>query len=175
MSTTVQKLFNANVYLDATLDLMGRASEITLPTLKPTTNEHSGLGMVGQLVLPAGGIEEQELQIKWSGFYQEHIKAAANPFQTNKLQIRGNLETHGAGGRLQQLAYVCKVTGWWKETPLGTLKPREAADGYDDKLTLNYLSLKAGGEELLEIDVYNNIWRSGGEDLLATYRQNLGQ
>jgi len=175
MAISIQKLFNANVYLDGNLDLMGRASEITLPKLKPTTNEHTGVGMVGSLVLPAGGLQEQELEIKWAGFYQDHLRAAANPFETNNLQIRGNLETHDNSGRSQQQPYILKVTGWWKEAGLGTVKPREAADGYDDTLTLNYLSLKVGGADLLEIDVFNNIWRSGGEDLMATYRQNVSR
>jgi hypothetical protein len=173
MAIEVNKLFNGNVYLDGTKELIGRASEITLPKIQPATHEHSGLGMVGSLSLPAG-LQEMELEIKWSGFYADHLKAAGNPFTTNKLQARGNHEVYTPEGRTEERPFVVQMTGWWKETGLGTLKAREAADGYDDKLTLSYLKVMLGGEPLYEVDVYNNVWRVGGEDVLATYRQNLG-
>lgn len=173
MATNIQKLFNANLYLDGTNDLIGRLAEIELPTLEPEKHEHSGLGMVGSLSLPSG-LQELVVSMKWAGFYGDHLKVSANPFATHTLQARGNHETYTPEGRTEQLPYVVQMRGWWQKTALGTLKPREAADGYDDEVTLSYLKVKLGGEDLAEVDVFANKWVVGGEDVLATLRQNLG-
>jgi len=54
MGLSIQKVFNANVYLDGTNDLMGRASEIKLPEVAAKLAEHGAVGMVGDIKLPTG-------------------------------------------------------------------------------------------------------------------------
>ena len=41
-------------------------------------------------------------------------------------------------------------------------------------VSVQYYKLEIDGEEIVEIDVINNIYKVGGEDLLAERRQNLG-
>ena len=50
----IKKIFNANVYIDGTNSLLGRAREIVLPSVTMNTEEHKGLGMLGALELPVG-------------------------------------------------------------------------------------------------------------------------
>ena len=52
MPIQVNKVFNANVYLDGDKSLVGRASEVALPDIEMAMNEHTGLGMVGSLEVP---------------------------------------------------------------------------------------------------------------------------
>jgi P2 family phage contractile tail tube protein len=173
MAIQVSKVFNANVYIDGTNEQIGRASEIKLPDIAATVSEHKGLGMVGTLELPSG-LQAMVLAIKWSGFYGDQVRFGGNPFQARKLQIRASHETYGAEGRVEQLPLVVLATGHWKKMAPGTFKPQEAADGYDDELAVSYLKISLDGTELLEVDVFQNIWRVDGEDVLETMRQNLG-
>lgn len=172
MGIQVNKIFNANVYLDGTNNLIGRAAEITLPEIAVSTSEHSGLGMVGTLELPAG-LDAMTMEIKWNGFYADHIRAGANPFKAHKFQVRASNETYGAEGRVAEVPVVWHVTASWKKASLGGLKPKEAGE-FSDELAVTYVKVLHDGAELLEIDILQNIWRANGEDVLAAYRKNIG-
>jgi hypothetical protein len=128
--------------------------------------------MAGTLELPAG-LGPLVATAKWSGFYADAVKLAANPFVARAFMIRANHKTFGAAGVEAEVPLVCQLTGTWKKLALGTLKPQEAAE-YDDEIACSYLKLTLDGDELVEVDVYQNIWRVGGEDILAPFRQTLG-
>ncbi len=53
MKISVNKLYNANVYVNGT-SFLGRAEEVQLPKVQYKTVEHKALGMVGTLETPAG-------------------------------------------------------------------------------------------------------------------------
>lgn len=167
----INKILNANVYLDGTNSQMGRASEITLPDVAAKMIEHSGLGMIGTIEIPAG-LEKLQLKIKWSGFYADLMKLRLNPFAAHKFQVRANVETYGAGGRTAETPLKVFMTGSWSKAPLGGLKPMEALE-QDDELAVTYLKVVLGNDELVEIDVLENIWKVGGVDVLASFRQNV--
>lgn len=172
MPIEVSKIFNANVYMDGTNNLIGRAAEVTLPEISVAKSEHTGLGMVGSLELPAG-LEAMTMQIKWSGFYAAQMRAAANPFQAHSWMIRASVETYGAGGRVDEQPVVWHTTASWTKAALGGVKPKEAAS-FEDEMSVTYVKVLHAGAEILEIDVLQNIWRAGGEDVLANYRKNIG-
>ncbi len=173
MPIVISKIFNANMYLDGTNELIGRATEIKLPDVSPNKSEHKGIGMIGVLGLP-NGLQELMLSCKWSGFYADHLKAGANPFAAHQFLIMASHETYTAAGRAEEKPLVVKATGSWMKNPLGTLKAQEAADGYDDEITLTYLKVSLDGKELLEVDIFQNVWRVDGKDVLANFKKNLG-
>ena len=57
--------------------------------------------------------------------------------------------------------------------PGGGFKPKEATE-VEHTLAINAYKLEIDGEEIIEVDVPNNIFKVGGVDLLAEYRTNLG-
>ena len=63
--------------------------------------------------------------------------------------------------------------GYPKAHPGGSFKAKEDTE-LENTFTVNYYKLEIDGEEIVEIDVMNNIYKVGGEDLLAERRQNLG-
>ena len=65
------------------------------------------------------------------------------------------------------------VRGYPKAHPGGSFKAKEDTE-LENTFTVNYYKLEIDGEEIVEIDVMNNIYKVGGEDLLAERRQNLG-
>jgi P2 family phage contractile tail tube protein len=167
----INKVLNANVYLDGTNSQIGRASEITLPDVAAKIIEHTGLGMIGTLEIPTG-LEKLELKIKWSGFYADLVKLKMNPFAAHKFQVRANVETYGPGGRVSETPLKVFLTASWKKAPMGGLKPMEASE-QEDELSCTYMKVTLGTEDLVEIDVLQNVWKAGGVDVLANFRQNV--
>ena len=168
----LNKIFNANVYLDGAMSLIGRAGEISLPELSMAMEEHKGLGMFGTLELPAG-LEAMEAKIKWTGFYADHLRAGANPFESHKLQVRASLETWTSEGSSREVPVVWHLSAAWKTVKLGQLKPQVNGE-FDDELAVSYVKMIHDGQPVLEIDVHNNIWVVGGRDVLSSWRQNIG-
>ncbi len=167
----VNKIVNANVYLDGS-NLLGRAQEVQLPTIKAKMADHEALGLVGVPEFPAG-LEKMEGKIKWASLYPEVLGKAATPFTHYSLQVRGNLETYDSTGRVSEVPVVGLLTAGFKSVPMGTYKARDNAE-FETDISVYYCKLTVDGNDVLEIDVLANIWRANGEDLLTTYRSNIG-
>lgn len=168
----IEKLYNANVYLDGDLSLLGRASEITLPEIVTNTEEHRGLGMIGSVELPTG-LAAMVAKIKWMSFFSDAFAKAMNPLTSVKLQVRASLEGYESEGRVSEAPVVCEMVARWKKVPLGGFKSGEHLER-EEELAVNYIKLTVDGRELVEIDVVENVWRADGVDVLATYNANLG-
>lgn len=170
--TDIQKIYHSTLYVDGDVDMLGKFAEVKVPDLTATVNEHRGGGMFAPVEL-VSGLEKLVLSVKWNTYFPEAVKFGANPFKARRLQIRGNHETHNADGLAAQVPVVITVQGSWKKAGGFTFKPGEHGDT-DDEVACTYLRVEVDGVELYEIDVLNNIYKVGGDDLLATMRQNLG-
>ena len=167
----VNRIVNANVYIDGT-NLLGRAEEIKLPDIVAIMSEHKALGMVGKIELPSG-FDKMEGEIKWNSLYKDVAKTVANPYKAVQLQCRSNIETYGAQGRLQEVSLVTYLTVMFKKNPLGTFKQHDNAE-FGSGFSATYIKQVIDGDEVLELDYLANIFRVGGEDMLETYRANIG-
>ena len=152
--------------------LLGRAEEIKLPDVSAIMQEHKALGMVGKIELPAG-FDKLEGEIKWNSLYKDVAKTVANPYKAVQLQCRSNIETYGAQGRLQEVSLVTYLTVMFKKNPLGTFKQHDNAE-FGSGFSATYIKQVIDGDEVLELDYLANIFRVGGEDMLETYRANIG-
>ena len=168
----VKKITNANIYLDGN-NLLGRAEEVSLPTVKAKMVDHAALGLVGVPEFPSGIEKLDGGKIKWASLYPEVFAKAANPFVVYDLQVRGNLETYNSRGRVSEEPVVALLSASFKTLPMGQYKPRDNAE-FETDLAVHYIKLIAGGIEVLEIDVLANIWRANGMDMLTNYRANIG-
>ena len=171
MAIKIQKITNGNVYLDS-VSFMGRASEVQLPKVVTKFVEHTGLGLHGTLELP-GGLEKMEAKVNWGNVYTEVLAAASNPYAARTIMVRGNAEVFSQDGRTDEFPVVVVMKGFFRGPDGGTYKQNEAV-GLETELTCHYLMIKHDGRVLVEIDVFNNIHRSDGKDLLANYRANVG-
>jgi uncharacterized protein len=168
---SVKKLTNANVYVNGS-SFLGKAAEIDLPKITAVMAEHQALGMVGKIDLPSG-FEKMEARIKWNSMYPDAMKRMANPFEMVSLQCRSSLEDYTAGGRTGEQAVVCFMKAQFKEVPMGNFKQHENVE-LESQLTVTYVKLEIGGEVIVEFDALANIYKVGGEDILAQYRANIG-
>lgn len=168
---SVNKITNANCFMNGN-NHCGKAEEVKLPDLVQKMIEHKGLGMIGVIKLPSG-LEALTATIKWSSMYPDVMKAEGNPYAANTLQLRGSLETWGAGGRTREVPVVAFVKGTFAKFPGGTFKAGEAAER-ESELSAFYYKLTVDGEDIVEVDFFANIYKVNGEDIIATFNQNLG-
>ncbi|KUM02927.1 phage tail protein [Chromobacterium sp. F49] len=171
MAVQVNNIVNANIYLGGN-NLLGCAEEIKLPVLKAVMKDHKALGMFGKLKLPAG-FEALEGDIKWSSFYLDAFRAVANPLRALQLMCRSNVESWNAQGLSQERELVTLLTVSFQEFPLGSFKQHEQVD-FPSKFTATYIKQTLAGQDVVELDVMSNIFRVGGEDMLANYRSHIG-
>lgn len=167
----INHLTNVNLYMNGS-SLLGRAEELELPQVKHKMQEHKALGMVGTAEF-FSGIEKMETKIKWASYYPEVARVVANPFRTVQLQGRGSLETYTGQGRVAEVPLVVMLTAAPNDFPLGTYKQHERVVP-ESNLSLYYAKLEIDGQHIFEFDVLNNIYKVAGEDVLTTYRLNIG-
>ncbi|MGL5631266.1 MAG: phage major tail tube protein [Azovibrio sp.] len=167
----VNRIINANIYMDGS-NLIGRAEEVKLPDVQAVMQEHKALGMIGKIELPAG-FDKLEGEIKWNSLYEEAARAMANPFKAVQLQCRSSIETYSSGGRIEEVPLVTFLTVMFKKNPLGTFKQQENAD-FSSSFAATYIKQVINGKDVLELDYMANIYKVGGQDLMATYRSNVG-
>lgn len=170
-NTQVNRVTNANVYVDGR-SYLGRAEEVSLPTVKNIMSEHKALGMNGKFELPAG-IDKLEARIKWNSFYQDVMVKFGNPNQSIQLQIRTSIKTWASGGVVAEVPCVVHLTCQAKDFPLGNFKQHDNVE-LESLLNCTYCKLVIAGQDVLEIDVLANIHKVNGVDILAQYRANLG-
>jgi len=167
----INRLTNANVYLDGG-SMLGRAEEVTLPVIKAKMAEHKALGMVGSIEAFAG-FEKLEGKIKWSSLYLEALRKTADPFKSVQLQVRASVETYTSTGRTEEQPVVALLQAVFKSLPGGAFKQHENVE-IESEFIATYMKLSVGGQDITEIDVLANIYKAGGQDVLAMYRANIG-
>jgi len=171
MAIEVKRITNANVYVDGN-SLLGKVEECKLPEVKVTMSEHKALGMQGKLDLPSG-LDKMEATFKWNSLYADVLAKVANPFKACEIQLRGSLETYGNLGRMEEVPVVAYLTGVFTKFPLGGFKQHDNVEA-ETTMSVTFCKLEIDGRAVLEFDVYANIYKADGVDLLATYKTNIG-
>lgn len=171
MAIEVNRLTNANVYVDGNSQL-GKAEEVNLPDITFMLSEHKALGMVGKVEL-FSGVDKLEATIKWNAFYADVLKKFANPRKVMKIQVRSSLETYDSEGLKAEVPCVAYLTVQSKNFPAGNYKQHDNVEA-TSKLTCTAYKLEIDGQEVINYDALANIYSVDGEDLLATYRANIG-
>jgi len=168
----IQKLTNANVYIDGTDSLLGRAETVTLPEISLDKETHKSLGMIGSVELPTT-LAPMMAKFKWAGFYAEALKLGGNPFAGHRVQVRGSVEVFSVDGLVEEKAAVIHMTGRFTRHGLGEIAAG-TSNAQEQDMAVTYLKVVLDQKDVLEIDVMNQIWRVDGKDVRAKYRANLG-
>lgn len=167
----ISKVYDANVYInDASVH--GEASEVTAPTISATMTDYNALGMIAKAEF-FNGFEAMETSIKWKYPDNAIKKACANFMKPVEIMIRSSKAEYDNNGLTAEKPVVLHIKGYPKQHETGGYKAKEDVELNTTFSTL-YLKEIVDGEEIVEIDVLNNIYKVGGEDLLAERRQNLG-
>ena len=76
-------------------------------------------------------------------------------------------------GRINEFPCVTIMQGFFKGVDAGAYKQNEAVNLETD-LSIHYLKIVHAGVTILEVDVMNNIYKAEGQDLLESYKLNVG-
>ncbi|MHB0998213.1 MAG: phage major tail tube protein [Armatimonadota bacterium] len=147
--------------------------EVTLPALSAITSEVSGAGIGGTVEMPVlGKFESMTVGIN----FRTVETAAADLMKpiAQDLVIRASQQVYdGVGGSIstEGLVVYCKCIN--KNHELGSFNPGNPVDGSIEMEVLRIRIVKAG-EELVEIDKLNGIYKVRGVDYSAGIRADLG-
>lgn len=172
MSVQINQIVNANIYMDGN-SLLGKAKEFKLSDIEFEQIEHKGLGMHGTIKLPAG-MNAIESEVIWDSFYPEVRAKAYNPYNNVQLMARSNLQVFDARGLAAEVPMVTIMNVSFSKTTGGSLKNKEATE-HSDTFQVYSIKQMVDGKEILFIDVFANIFRVNGQDVLQKYRTNIGQ
>jgi P2 family phage contractile tail tube protein len=167
----ITKVYDANVYLNNN-SKHGEASEVTCPDIAAVMSDYSALGMVGSAEF-FNGFDKMEATIKWTYPDNEVKMATANFMKPVDLMIRSTKSEYDGGGIQSETPIVIYLKGYSKQHQGGGYKKGEDTTP-ESTFSILYYKEEVDGEEIVELDVLNNIYKVNGEDLLAERRQNLG-
>lgn len=162
---------NFNVYRSGNR-LVGVTTEITLPDLDYTTATLSGAGLAGETEVPVlGHFPSISMDIPFAILYDDTFSLLA--MNGEQLTLRGNIQRYDAStGQMLNQSMRLIVGG----IPKG-LKPGKMAVGStmdsSASLEVTYLKIEIGGQEKLELDKFNYVYKVNGVDLLAEAKQNI--
>jgi P2 family phage contractile tail tube protein len=167
----ITKVYDANVYINSS-SKHGQASEVTCPDIQAVTTDYKSLGMVGSAEF-FNGFDKMEATIKWTYPDNEAKLACANFLKPVDIMVRSSKAEYDGGGITEEVPVVIYLKGYPTKHAGGGYKPKEDTE-VESTFSVLYYKEEVNGEEIIEVDVLNNIYKVDGEDLLADRRQNLG-
>lgn len=154
----------------AGVSFIDQALELKLPKIAMKTEEYTGAGMLGPVKL-LKGLEAIELEHS----YNAPIREILADFGTEKhdaslLRFMGSYseETTGTAHAVEII-----VRGRHNELDQGDAKAMENGS-WKVKTDCSYYKQIVDGEEWLEIDLVNKVFRVMGVDRMAAHRRNIG-
>ncbi|KMY38394.1 phage major tail tube protein [Aeromonas caviae] len=166
-----RKLKHLNLFLDGE-NWIGVAEEYTPAKLAMKLEAYRGGGMPGAVHINMG-LDDGALDTEFTfGGYE-----AALFKKQHQAKIDGVMLRFAGSFQRDDTAQVSAVEivqrGRIKELDGGTLK---TGDNSQQKATMvnTYYKVTVDGEDLVEIDLINMIWKVGGEDLMEEHRKAIG-
>lgn len=148
-------------------------AEVKLPTLKFMSEKVSGADVLGEAEIPLIGItESMEVEIKFNSVVSSMLSLI--DITGSLLEFRGSILGRDSNtGELSEKGIRIVTKSPIKEIDLGSLATNKLMDS-SSKLEIIYLKIEIDGAMALEIDKFNGVFNILGNDMLKTYRDNLG-
>lgn len=171
MSTTINQVDNANVYINGN-SFLGKAKTVKTPEFEVEFVEHDNLGLIGKIKLPSK-VNALEGEITWDGFYPEVAAVALNPFKNVQLMVRANVKVFNAAGLAAEVPLIMTMNVAFNKVNAGEYK-KEVTE-YPMTYQVHSIKQVIDGKEVLFYDAFSNQYRVAGQDVLQKYRTNIGQ
>ena len=160
-----EKINDYNVYLDGT-KMIGVAASATLPEVNMKTSTVSGVGVNGELDSPTiGQFESMEQEIQFNTLYSSAMDML-NPLSVVNLTFRAAQQVYDKTGGYAFKGLRIVMGGRVKEFNPGTVKKGDAMDA-ETTLELTYYMIEVDGEQVVEVDKLNGVYKVNGSDMLA--------
>lgn len=168
-------LINYEVYddSDGSVRLLGTAS-VDLPELEFMTSDIKGAGVLGEFSLSIlGHVNNMSVTLHWRTIHSDLTELAA-PY-AHSLTLRGAIQDYSAeSGNMVVSPVAIKFRGVPTKATFGKFEPGEQTDS-ESEFAVDYLKIEVDGEEVLEHDKFNYVFRVNGTDYLGDTRDALGR
>ncbi len=164
-------LTNAKIYREG-LDQLG-VGNLELPAFEAMTESITGLGIAGEMEMPVKGhFKSMSVKLTWNTI-NDNAVSLLEP-KAHHLDIRGSIQEYDPGtGLFVDKPVKVVVRSLPKSNGIGKWEPGKKMDP-ETTLEVAYLKLWMNGQERVEVDKFNFIFRINGQDMLADVRKNLG-
>lgn len=167
----IAKVFNARVYIDGT-DFIAKAEEVDLPKVRFKFADTKALGIYAESELPTG-LDKMEARIKFNSVYPDFVALAADPFSVRTVIVRAPYQVWTQQGVSKTAPLKAELRGFFKEFDTAKLKRADSAEA-EATLSVIYYKLEVDGQDIVEVDTFNNIYKVKGKDILQDYRSAIG-
>lgn len=166
-----EKLVAFTVYMNGG-DYMGVA-DVTLPSFEAQTTTVSGAGIAGEYDSPSiGNFGSMTVTLNWRTI--ERNAARLSSPVAKALDFRGAQQTYdNISGTYRDVPIRVAVRALPKKLDLGKLETNGTTDS-SNELEVLYIKVLIDGQELIEYDKLNYIYKVNGVDYLAARRASLG-
>lgn len=165
-----QKLKYFNVYVDGN-SYIGEAESITLPKLTQKLESYRGAGMPGSVKVNLGLDDDAlDLELTMGGLVESLTALLGGTINQVNLRFAGAFQKDDSEDYLK---VEVSVTGRFKEMDMGEFKQGDSSTS-KHSMSNTYYKLSIDGEDVIEIDIINMIYKVKGTDLLEQARQAIG-
>ncbi|KEQ22307.1 phage major tail tube protein [Paenibacillus tyrfis] len=166
-----EKLINFSAYLNGN-EYLG-AADLTLPNLESMTETLSGAGIAGEVDSPTlGHFSSMTTTINWRTVDRSAIRLLGQ--KSHAIDFRGSHQLYNsATGEYRPSGIRVTMKVMSKTGTLGNFAPASPTET-SNEFEVSYIKIFMDGQEVLELDKFNFIFRVEGTDYLAEVRQQLG-
>lgn len=159
-----------NTFIDGN-SYAGIAESITLPKLTQKFEKFRGAGMPGAVSINLG-LDDDALGVEFTmgGLSTELTKKLGGPINSTTLRFAGAFQQDDSEDYTK---YEVEVTGRVKEEDSGEKKQGENTQ-IKYSMECVYYKLTVDGEDIIEINLLNMIFKVCGQDRLEQARQAIG-
>ncbi|TDL95673.1 phage major tail tube protein [Stutzerimonas stutzeri ATCC 17588 = LMG 11199] len=166
-----KKLKHMNLFNDGT-SYVGQSKSVTLPTLTRKLEAWRGAGMDGQVKVDLGHGDDG-IQLEWTlGGYDLTVLRQFGAVKADGVMLRwaGSVQRDDTG---EVSAVEVVVRGRHEEIDFGDSEAGEDTE-HSITTTCTYYKLTIDGNEEIEIDLLNFVFKVNGKDMLAEHRKAIG-
>lgn len=163
-----EKINDANAYLDGTR-MIGVAASVDLPEVNMKTGTVEGFGVGGEIDSPTiGQWERFEQEVQFNTLYSSAVDML-NPLTVVNLTFRAAQQVYDKTGGYDFKGLRVVEMGRVKKFKPGKIEKSEGMEA-TVTLELTYIMIEVDGEQLIEIDKLNGVYKVKGVDMLAKVR-----
>ena len=160
-----EKINEYNVYLDGD-KMIGIAASSDLPEVNMQTSTVSGVGILGEIDSPTiGQFENMEQEIQFNMLYSSAMDMLS-PLSTVNLTFRAAQQVYDKNGGYAFKGLRIVEMGRVKSFKPGKIEKGESMEA-SITVELTYMMIEVDGQQLLEVDKLNGVYKVNGEDMLA--------